>query len=186
MPVLLGTGRTGCGPGPSSGPTNTDFTHNDHPTISLSSEALLATWAAAHTGGIPARALVSDLACMAEMGNDVLCLDLDPEKIRILKEGGIPIHEPGLDAVVARNPARAEKACLVLIDGAAQDIAAVLASRRKLPSLPALPASRRTQSLASACSARCSWRWPPRARWLKSGNCRRRATSCYRSKLRPN
>jgi UDPglucose 6-dehydrogenase len=40
---------------------------------------------------------------MAEMGNDVLCLDLDPEKIRILKEGGIPIHEPGLDAVVARN-----------------------------------------------------------------------------------
>ena len=42
-------------------------------------------------------------ACMAEMGNDVLCLDLDPEKIRILKEGGIPIHEPGLDAVVARN-----------------------------------------------------------------------------------
>jgi UDPglucose 6-dehydrogenase len=42
-------------------------------------------------------------ACMAEMGNDVLCLDLDPEKIRILKSGGIPIHEPGLDAVVARN-----------------------------------------------------------------------------------
>jgi UDPglucose 6-dehydrogenase len=40
---------------------------------------------------------------MAEMGNDVLCLDLDPEKIRILKSGGIPIHEPGLDAVVARN-----------------------------------------------------------------------------------
>ncbi len=42
-------------------------------------------------------------ACLAEMGNDVLCLDLDPEKIRILKDGGIPIHEPGLDAVVARN-----------------------------------------------------------------------------------
>ena len=35
-------------------------------------------------------------ACLAEMGNDVLCLDLDPEKIRILNEGGIPIHEPGL------------------------------------------------------------------------------------------
>ena len=41
-------------------------------------------------------------ACLSEVGNDVLCLDLDPEKIRILKEGGIPIHEPGLDAVVAR------------------------------------------------------------------------------------
>jgi UDPglucose 6-dehydrogenase len=44
-------------------------------------------------------------ACLAEMGNDVLCLDLDPNKIRILKEGGIPIHEPGLDKVVERNVA---------------------------------------------------------------------------------
>lgn len=44
-------------------------------------------------------------ACLAEVGNDVLCLDLNPEKIRILNEGGIPIHEPGLDQVVARNVA---------------------------------------------------------------------------------
>jgi UDPglucose 6-dehydrogenase len=42
-------------------------------------------------------------ACLAEMGNDVLCLDVDPNKIRILQEGGIPIHEPGLDSVVTRN-----------------------------------------------------------------------------------
>ena len=42
-------------------------------------------------------------ACLAEMGNDVLCLDIDAEKIRILEEGGIPIHEPGLEAVVKRN-----------------------------------------------------------------------------------
>jgi len=42
-------------------------------------------------------------ACLAEMGNDVLCLDLDPRKIDILESGGIPIHEPGLDLVVARN-----------------------------------------------------------------------------------
>jgi UDPglucose 6-dehydrogenase len=42
-------------------------------------------------------------ACLAEMGNDVLCMDVDPEKIRILESGGIPIHEPGLDAIVARN-----------------------------------------------------------------------------------
>jgi len=42
-------------------------------------------------------------ACLAEMGNDVLCLDVDPNKIRILQEGGIPIHEPGLDKVVERN-----------------------------------------------------------------------------------
>jgi UDPglucose 6-dehydrogenase len=44
-------------------------------------------------------------ACMAEVGNDVLCLDLDAEKIRILKEGGIPIHEPGLQEMVSRNVA---------------------------------------------------------------------------------
>ncbi|GAB4057311.1 UDP-glucose/GDP-mannose dehydrogenase family protein [Uliginosibacterium sediminicola] len=44
-------------------------------------------------------------ACLAEVGNDVLCLDLNPEKIRILKDGGIPIHEPGLDQVVSRNVA---------------------------------------------------------------------------------
>ena len=44
-------------------------------------------------------------ACFAEVGNDVLCLDLDAEKIRILNEGGIPIFEPGLKEMVARNRA---------------------------------------------------------------------------------
>lgn len=42
-------------------------------------------------------------ACLADVGNDVLCLDLDPRKIATLESGGMPIHEPGLDAVVARN-----------------------------------------------------------------------------------
>ncbi|TCP06340.1 UDP-glucose dehydrogenase family protein [Caldimonas thermodepolymerans] len=44
-------------------------------------------------------------ACLSEMGNHVVCLDVDPEKIRILKEGGIPIHEPGLLEIVQRNVA---------------------------------------------------------------------------------
>lgn len=43
--------------------------------------------------------------CLAEVGNDVLCLDVDPEKIRILEEGGIPIYEPGLQNMVRRNVA---------------------------------------------------------------------------------
>lgn len=43
--------------------------------------------------------------CLAEVGNDVLCLDVDPEKIRILEEGGIPIFEPGLQEMVRRNVA---------------------------------------------------------------------------------
>lgn len=41
--------------------------------------------------------------CLAEVGNDVLCLDVDPNKIRILQEGGIPIFEPGLQDMVQRN-----------------------------------------------------------------------------------
>jgi UDPglucose 6-dehydrogenase len=44
-------------------------------------------------------------ACLADVGNDVLCLDVDPAKIKTLEDGGIPIHEPGLDAVVRRNVA---------------------------------------------------------------------------------
>ncbi len=43
--------------------------------------------------------------CLAEVGNDVLCLDIDPEKIRILLSGDIPIHEPGLLEMVKRNVA---------------------------------------------------------------------------------
>jgi len=42
-------------------------------------------------------------ACLAEMGNDVLCLDIDPAKIAALEQGRIPIYEPGLQDMVARN-----------------------------------------------------------------------------------
>ena len=41
--------------------------------------------------------------CLSEMGNHVVCLDLDAAKIKLLNEGGIPIHEPGLKEMVARN-----------------------------------------------------------------------------------
>jgi len=44
-------------------------------------------------------------ACLAELGNDVFCLDVDEKKIAMLNSGGIPIHEPGLEEVVARNRA---------------------------------------------------------------------------------
>jgi UDPglucose 6-dehydrogenase len=44
-------------------------------------------------------------ACLAEMGNHVVCLDVDARKIQMLKDGGIPIHEPGLEAIVKRNVA---------------------------------------------------------------------------------
>ena len=44
-------------------------------------------------------------ACLADMGNHVFCLDLDEAKVRMLNAGGIPIFEPGLEAVVRRNEA---------------------------------------------------------------------------------
>ena len=44
-------------------------------------------------------------ACLAEMGNHVVCLDVNEEKIRILNNGDIPIHEPGLLEIVRRNAA---------------------------------------------------------------------------------
>jgi UDPglucose 6-dehydrogenase len=44
-------------------------------------------------------------ACFADIGNDVLCLDVDPAKIKILEDGGIPIYEPGLQDMVKRNVA---------------------------------------------------------------------------------
>ena len=41
--------------------------------------------------------------CLAEVGNDVLCLDVDARKIETLNGGGVPIHEPGLEPMIARN-----------------------------------------------------------------------------------
>ncbi len=41
--------------------------------------------------------------CLADMGNDVWCVDVDAQKIDILKEGKIPIYEPGLQSLVSEN-----------------------------------------------------------------------------------
>ncbi len=44
-------------------------------------------------------------ACLSEMGNHVVCLDVDPRKVSMLQRGEVPIHEPGLDALIQRNAA---------------------------------------------------------------------------------
>ena len=58
--------------------------------------------------------------CLAEVGNDVLCLDVDPAKIKILEEGGIPIYEPGLQEMVRRNVAAGRLHFTTDIDKAVQ------------------------------------------------------------------
>jgi UDPglucose 6-dehydrogenase len=44
-------------------------------------------------------------ACLADMGNSVVCLEKDAQRLRILLEGGVPIHEPGLEALLRHNVA---------------------------------------------------------------------------------
>ena len=44
-------------------------------------------------------------ACMSEMGNHVVCVDVDARKIAMLQRGEVPIHEPGLQALIERNAA---------------------------------------------------------------------------------
>ncbi|KPL10029.1 UDP-glucose 6-dehydrogenase [candidate division TA06 bacterium SM1_40] len=90
-------------------------------------------------------------ACFAEMGNDVICVDNDEAKIDMLKRGEMPIYEPGLGDLVARNTAdgrlafttsieEAVDACMVLFiavgtpskDDGEADLSAVEAVSRKI------------------------------------------------------
>lgn len=42
-------------------------------------------------------------ACFSDSGNHVVCADIDPQKVAKLEEGQVPIYEPGLDEIIARN-----------------------------------------------------------------------------------
>ncbi|EIJ41561.1 nucleotide sugar dehydrogenase [Beggiatoa alba B18LD] len=44
-------------------------------------------------------------ACLAEVGNHVICVDVDTNKVALLNQGHVPIHEPGLDTLISNNMA---------------------------------------------------------------------------------
>lgn len=60
-------------------------------------------------------------ACFAEMGNDVVCVDVDQSKIEKLKEGIIPIYEPGLSVLVRDNFAKGSLKFSIDINDALSD-----------------------------------------------------------------
>jgi UDPglucose 6-dehydrogenase len=59
-------------------------------------------------------------ACLADVGNDVLCLDIDRQKIALLNDGGIPIFEPGLKELIRAN---LEAGRLAFTDDVARSVA---------------------------------------------------------------
>jgi len=59
-------------------------------------------------------------ACLAEVGNDVLCFDIDRKKIDVLNHGGVPIHEPGLPEMIRRNVAAGRLRFTTEVDAAVQ------------------------------------------------------------------
>lgn len=59
-------------------------------------------------------------ACFAEMGNDVVIMDIAEEKIEALRQGSVPIYEPGLDQMIKRNLAEKRLSFTTLIDETVQ------------------------------------------------------------------
>lgn len=67
-------------------------------------------------------------ACLAEVGHNVLCVDIDQHKIDGLNQGRLPIWEPGLEAIVARNVAEHRLAFTTdIVEGVAQATVQIIA-----------------------------------------------------------
>ena len=66
-------------------------------------------------------------ACFSEFGIEVTCVDIDPERVARLRAGEVPIYEPGLDALMARNAAAGRLAFSLDLDGAADADAVFIA-----------------------------------------------------------
>jgi UDPglucose 6-dehydrogenase len=80
-------------------------------------------------------------ACLAEFGHQVTCMDKDEAKIKFLRQGGIPIYEPGLEALVKKNVAEGR---LVF----STDMASAVASAQAVFIAVGTPSSRRGDGYA--------------------------------------
>ena len=114
--------------------------------------------------------------CLAETGNDVTCVDCDAEKIAMLRQGQVPIYEPGLAELVARNVAAGRLSFTTDLAVRNGRVAAVVLgdrhaflARRHGGPVGALVGGRRDRpapqaGLRSWCSrARCRWGPTPRS-----------------------
>jgi len=59
--------------------------------------------------------------CFAETGNDVICVDVDKRKIKMLNKGIIPIYEPGLKELVDRNTSKGRLSFTTDLDKAVKE-----------------------------------------------------------------
>jgi DNA-binding FadR family transcriptional regulator len=105
---------------------------------------------------------------MVQMGKAVGALLRTSFEISTSKPHGpahsLPLHRAVLDAVIARDATRAERASLVLIDGARDDIEAVLGSRRKLPHVAGVAAPLKARATAATPQALAGVAAPFKAR----------------------
>lgn len=74
-------------------------------------------------------------ACLAELGHEVICVDRDVAKIDRLRQGIVPIFEPGLDALIAANVAAGRLRFETVLDELDNDVAAVFIAVGTPPSL---------------------------------------------------
>ena len=87
-------------------------------------------------------------ACLAESGNDVVCVDKDEAKVRMLRRGKSPIYEPGIEDLLRRNKAEGRLTFTT-------DLAKAVRSPRSSSSPSARP---RARTGRPTCST--SWAWP--------------------------
>ena len=64
-------------------------------------------------------------ACLADFGNEVVCVEVDPNKVATLREGSVPIYEPGLSELVLTNQSAGRGAQAIFIGVGTPSLAAV-------------------------------------------------------------